>query len=251
MEKCQYFLNKEYGACNLVETIRGSLVRQTKLQNVIFIRRIENDNLFPYDSETFIRWWHSSPVDPMTMEDLSYISDVISLKEHECMYMPNVNIQEVTQEFRKQLLEKYIKENLPGKNLQFLTQCRSLIDVATLKHCNYIHHMDFDECKTYLESHESRAWLIRKSSVHKIMPNSECIVFAINDDGVIKQFRWLHVFGVGWYLCRGDSGRYMNTFKNFYEAIGQKNPRYVCLVDIIHGMCHDKKLDFAQIILSN
>jgi hypothetical protein len=259
----QNTLLKEYGAFNLVETISSSFIDNAVSRELIWIRRLNNDSLFPYDSELFIRWYRDNHTDPVTRENLAYIEKYVELKDAEIINVPRKKLSDLSHEFRKCLLQKLIQDQV--YSLVENVSVRCYIDLSVLRGAGYVHSLSFRECNEYLSVQQSRGknrlFLLRTSSVdpesairsaldadpserhaavrqdppegqmRMKMPNSEIVVLAVLADQRVVQYRLLHVMGVGWYKVTPKD--VLRSFKEFLRYRSSPEPLEVCVVDLL------------------
>lgn len=259
VETCTHVMKKEYGSFNLLKDIHSSWMTNVEANEIIIIRRICTDDLYPYDAGTFLTWWHVSPTDPVTREDLSYIQSYVELKQELLMCLPNMLLNQITLEFKLNLLDKYIMNVLCGKTIVNMDKNDSILfknflDPSTWKKGKYLFNKNMEESVEYMKSQQEGYWMMRKSSKHKaknIMRNSECVSFTYqNSNKQIKHVRTLHVIGNGWFWANKSSD-HMKSFAEFAMNRKSFEPTFVSFVEILECFVEKHQLDWKKIIKSS
>lgn len=241
----QNCLRAEYGAFNLADTINSSYIDNATSEGIIWIRRIENDQLFPYDAGYFTKWYHLNQTDPVTREDLRHVGQYVHLKELEMQVNCAVKLRGITKAFKTELLQQLLRGRIQSFDDNILARCH--IDLNILIRNNMVHSMTFYECQNFMkERPEKMACLLRRSCATNGMPNSEVVVLSIKTPKRIYQYRFLHVMGVGWYkYARGIPG----TFKEIIaERPDTRMPHDASLVGIVETTLNEYVMTWGNLI---
>lgn len=239
--------------CDLMEEIDPSLL-ETKSQSEIFlVRNAQNDDVFPFQAEAFIRWFERSPTHPLTRERLDYLAERVALKK-QALTLVDIKFGDRTPEWQDQLLQQWddlMRQEAasPSPSSVYLTRpwlaCRLFIDEALLSDRQWIHAtLNYGSTVHHLKDRPPGSWLLRTSSQHyAIMKNARLLVLAWVDQlqGVV-QTRLLHVQGVGWYL-----GGQTLPLTSFRELMASRHPApdFVTLVDVIVHYHRKKRLQWS------
>ncbi len=256
-------LKDEYGSFNMVDSIDKFFIQNTSNVhpiNIIRIRRIQNDELFPYDSAFFVEWYKDNKIDPCTREDLSYIESRVELKQECLHYFDRTFLREAFSSMKHQIM--MFKTLIRAGSLDLfptmqLLPLRACVDPLTLEYGHYLFNIDFEKSKSVLQSAPIGSWIIRRSSPcndKSLMKNAELVSFSrigkrpTSGDKFISHHRFIHVDGVGWYQANRNLS---NTCSFAIFLTGQKSklPIASCFVDLIELYRADRKLSYKHLLV--
>lgn len=246
----------EYGSFNLLEDIRTSLIETVTTNQMILIRRMLTDKLYPYDASIFLSWWNMSHTDPVTREDLSYITAHVNL-QCEMMMLPKTSnipnlMKDVTSTMTVKLLEKYVMEVKKGsRNISDdeWVMCRFFLEPSVWKKANYLFNVTPEQSETIMSERKEGEWMMRRSSKHKsecVMPNSECVTFTLKKVASVFHTRVINVLGVGWFWANCTD--HLSTFFNLGSHRRNFAPICASFVEMIEYVVIHCGLDWNKII---
>jgi hypothetical protein len=257
-------LQEHKGECDLFDDIEVEMVSDGNYHDHIRIRKLQNDDLFPYNTAAFVQWFEMKSTDPQTRESLVYLQKRVSLKKELVQAFGDVKRADVTPEFVDECLVAGWQSMLEGSHGASVLKAKGFVDLASLSRNGFIHtDLNFEQTKTKLmEESVVGSWLLRKSSIHgTLMKNAEIVVLAYvsqntnpRNGSVITrpcQMRLLHVYGVGWFEC---SERYVySSFKLFgARKTGTTNvgaaPDHTTLFDVLIQYQNEGNIQWNKVI---
>lgn len=257
-EKSEYqkIVKKHDNEYDIADIIQSDLFDTYDKNNLIRIRNMQNDELFPFNADAFIRWFEQSPTHPLTRENLQYLTDRVRFKK-ECRqklsYRP---FSDITDDFSRSLvvrlfglLEKLYTnhEVLSEEESLQLMECEAYTDISTWQDCGLLFTtLDFSQTVEKLSSQPNGSWIIRKSSQHQnIMKNAEIVVLATKCLGQIYQYRLLYVYGIGWFV--GDSSMPLTSLREL-QAAGYVYPKHLTWSHVVEHFAQTQSLDVTKLI---
>jgi len=264
-------LENEYGAFNLLESISTNFIETENYTHpikTIRIRRMENDELFPYDASIFIPWYDNSPTDPVTREDLSYIEGRVQLKK-ECLLYCDQDFLHRT--FGSTVLQsKLFKELMRVGCLQhyasnYVLPLRVCIDPKSLEDAGYLWNIDCNTAAERLVNMPPKTWLIRRSSPknnESLMKNAELVTLSRRTfvnlptstlcpskiKHPVSHTRYLHAIGVGWYPASFNIENATSFLRFVTENEMKMVPSYSSFIDLIDSYRRRNHLEYSQLL---
>lgn len=261
---CHTTLLREYGSFNLMEDIRSQLIDEIASTDVVLIRRMATDQMYPYHAATFLQWWVQEKTDPMTRESLEYISKYV---EMQCQALSNLKApqpslcsqivhSDTMPPGTASLLCEYIVSHLVPQKIPHAEYCecdgipdddksiryRYLLDVAVWEKAGYLSSPEIsrERCAELIGDMPVGSFTIRKSSLHNVpgvmMRNSECVSFTVRKTtGETRHIRTVHVFGVGWFFAITNRVR-TDSFANFSKDLRCREPLCASFVEVIEHL---------------
>lgn len=242
---------------DIVDVIDPSLFDTTNMTNVFRVRNIVNDDVFPFNAEAFVRWFEVNPTHPLTRERLDYIRARVEFKKLCMERLPPKQFQDLTPEFSQSLIPLFMhlinlrsKQRIPmtpEEEVQLL-ECQAYMDVASWEDSGRMFKdLDYDGTTALLRFKPYGSWLVRKSSKHaNVMKNSDIIVLAYIGPSGVRQVRYLHVHGVGWF--GGGLDMPLTSLRDL-QSRGYVNPEYVTLGHLIESYCMGQWIDIDNLVI--
>jgi hypothetical protein len=259
-------LQEHKGECDLLDDIEPEMVTDGNYHDHVRIRKLQNDELFPYNTDSFVTWYEMKRIEPHTRESLVYLKKRVNLKKKLKEKFGDVKRGDVTEAFVDECLETGWQAMVEGKSKNDVNvlKARGFVDLAALCRNGFIHAgMDFEATKNLMKDSDVGSWLLRKSSIHgNLMKNAEIVVLAYVKNvvngfrvhKVVSQLRLLHVYGVGWFEC---SERYIYTSFKLFGAkrtnnmnVGA-NPDHATLLDVIMEYQSEGGIKWDKVIKAN
>lgn len=271
-------LQGEHGAFNLLDSISNKFIETEKHMHpikTIRIRRLQNDELFPYDAATFLNWYEQFQTDPVTREDLSYIANRVKLKHERLLYFDKDLLYRIfcSTSLQKELFQELVRVgSLKWFSSQYLLPLRVCIDPKSLEDIGYLWDLDCSGAEALLKNKPSRTWLIRRSSTKNtecLMKNAELVTISRRKmvpisstdtclnitqpkyrdcHTLVFHARFLHVIGVGWYSASVNL-RSASSFLRFVTEMNiQMEPSYSCFIDLIDSHRQKNHLQYSQLL---
>jgi hypothetical protein len=226
---------------DLHDTISLERREEQPYHDMISVRRIHNDTIFPYHTGSFCQWFAQKQTDPITRENLSYIAPFVQFKRDCLQRFSHIKTLDVTPEFLQQLASHWWQNCIKpldqkGEQNQNVTDlARAFVDLHTLERMHLIHvDVDVEDTETLLMKYPVGTWLLRTSKMPNIIPYSE--VFTVSGRSLerVVHNRMVYIYGVGYY--RWNYSARPTRFVDMFTDKVLQPPVYVCLVDCISAM---------------
>jgi hypothetical protein len=257
-EKAEYHkvMKKHDNECDIADIIQSDLFDTYDKNNVIRIRNMQNDELFPFNADAFVRWFEQNPTHPLTRENIQYLADRVKFKK-ECRQKLSARpFSEITDDFSRSLVARFFvlleklytkREVLSEEESLEVMECKAYTDISTWEECGLVFtNLDFSQTVEKLTNQPDGSWIVRKSSQHQnIMKNAEIVVLATKCLGQIYQSRLLYVYGVGWFV--GDSYMPLTSLREL-QAAGYVYPKHITWSHVIENFAETQSLDITKLI---
>lgn len=252
----QKVVKKHDNECDIADILQSDLFDTYDQNNMIRIRNMQNEELFPFNATAFIRWFEQNPTHPLTRENLSYLTERVKFKKQCMETLPLHHFIDITTEFTMGLvnrlfilLTKKYSENqeLTSEESIAMMECKAYTDISTWEECGLVFkNLDFTQTTAKLTNEPDGSWLIRKSSQHQnIMKNAEIVVLATKCLGQIYQSRLLYVYGVGWFV--GDAYMPLTSLREL-QAAGYVYPKHITWTHVLENYAETKNFDISKLI---
>lgn len=209
-EKLHLFLNKpeSYHQCfqnsqdehNLLEPIQGDL-KDKDITSICWIFNPHNQKPFPFDTDMLVKWFKYKPIHPLTREDISFMWKKINFMTQFRQQLANkLTWSQVTPALTRQLAMNSRDQIYQIKNSYWLLACY-VVTPQVWEELEWIwSSISFDQTIEILKKMGDCSWLIRKSTnMPSKISHSELLVVAVNQKGIITQYKLLGIQGLGWF----------------------------------------------------
>jgi len=189
-------VSKHEDEMNLMTDISTKDRSDQPFHGVMNIRRYANDDVFPYDTDSFLKAYALKRQDPYTREDLSHLSPYVAYKQMCWTEFSHVLTKDVTPAFQEQLARR------GWSSVDWSNEARAFVDLATLERIGLIHSITADEAVALLTPCAEHTWLIRHTTQAWNMPHADVFSISRRVSRVVQHHRLVHVHGVGVYEWR-------------------------------------------------
>lgn len=251
-------IKNEIGAFNLDDDITPEMAGDHP-SKTIRIRRLHNDNVFPFNAMMFIKWYNQEKrEDPLTREPLGYLQKRVKFKM-ECIKYVEDHGEHGDAAYSDENAKNQLQTYLKGGDASSIT-LRMLVSLHTLNISRCIHMTsNIDEVCKILDqrcSKSGKGFMIRISSKDpftesNIMKNASVITFSRLMNSEYSHLRFILIEGIGWYHLLIDAIKDGSASKSLLFLQNQKHKSPVCVtvIDLIEYVRTGWHLEIEDLIL--
>lgn len=241
------------GTFDLATTIDPREISLRPYHSMLLVRRMGNDSLDLYDTDTLDKWFTTTqhhPTHPETREDISCAGNYVTMMQ--CFsskpYFAHVRVCDNTLEMRAALVRKWKETSVMSH--QHFKAMWAFVTHADFEECGYVYRNLSRKESTELLMRQPEGkywWLMRRSSAdnESIMPNAAVISVAIRDPAFsnsVTHHRLVTVIGAGTYIACGIEPLHsLKAFLNFNGGSIRTGPKYFSIAEFINEqrLCGD------------
>lgn len=241
---------------DLFDTIDVERYQGQPVHEVVTLRKMGNDDLFPYHTPTLYTWVQNNPTDPLTRESLAYVVPRINEKYKWMQMFREIRPHNVTPEFVDLSLTQWwmtfddtgVAVEMSAAHREYVReQARAFVDLNALERNKMLWPSTDLEGARALLADKPNCWMLRKSSRHQDgrMPASEVFTLSMHNKQADGSWncRLINVCGVGLYMVGSES---ISSFAAFNPQ--RRPPDFICVVDALEYLMRAYQLSADKLV---